>query len=371
MENDDYKHLMPAKNSLEYQYIQGNSKMSISRWRSNLIIDYLAKDKDFKIAFRDIVSNSWTRHQLPSKFKSSLIANAYDMHRSILFNEICLESDYENYIENVQAARHIGTLIETLGFKPLYFYSGSKSIHIHIFVDFSAMFNINQDLQEEIINTFESKQKFITEFMLWIRTEFISCFGMETYLFDKAFLSPSHMVRAEFSKNKKGYKCFLGYSAKDIPDVPLFCNPDNMNYPDPFELRESFYEHPNTEIKNFLNYYNKILTERKNKSKMYSKLENQPKKLRKSVQLLLADNTAKQITDGRKRCMWLLINELKYCYPAAEVEKIALRWNSLLPEPLEEKDIRFRANSNQKYKITNKFIDNIISELNLNKENNK
>jgi hypothetical protein len=368
MENNEYLNLKPAKNSIGELYIKGNSQMSISRGRSNMIIDYLQIDKDFKITFRDTVSNAWTKHQHPSKFKSELISFGYDMHRSMLYNELIIEADYETYQENLRAAQYIGTQLENLGFKPAYYFSGSKSIHIHVFIDFTGLFILPQRLQEEILCKFESKQVFIREFMLWLRTEFITCDGLETYAFDKAFLSPSHMVRAELSLNKKGFKTYIGKFCQDLPSSPIYCTIENMEYPERAEYIESFYKYPEVHIQDFLNYYNKILIERNNRSKKYAGLENKPKKVRASVKLLLAEVNIPKIIDGRKRIMFVLCNELKQVYTLAEAEQMMLKWNSLLPEPLEEKDIRFRINSTQKYKVSNKFVEDLVFSLGFTKE---
>ncbi len=353
----------PIINTIDFLYIKGNKDISISRWRNNLLIDFMNKQEAFKIAIRDINSNQWSTWKSPTQFNSELINFAYDIHRSILDNEIVLESDNPNYSDNVTATSYIGKILEEKGYKPMYWYSGSKSIHCSIFIDFTKLFTIDQELQQRIINLFQSKSKFVLEFMTYLREQFITCFGLNTYEFDKAFLKPKHLIRMELSLNKKGFKTFCGYSYIDIPAEPYICNVENRNYPQTAELIESFDSNPNELVEDFLKYYEVELSKRNLRAKMAQNMTNyKPTQLRKDVQFMLSEEFI-QNGDGRKRCSFILCNELKRIYAEEEAIKIILTWNAKLIEPLREADLIYRIKSPNTYKITNKYIADFISEF--------
>ena len=357
----------PIKNSLQDLYIKGNKEMSISRWRNNLLIDFMNKQKDFKVAIRDIESNQWSCWKSPLLFNQDLISSCYDLHRSVLDNEIVLESDNPNYSDNVTATKYIGKILESKGYIPMYWYSGSKSIHCSIFIDFSKLFTIAQDLQKRIIDTFNSKDKFILEFMTYLRAEFISCFGLNTYEFDKAFLKPKHLIRSELSLNKKGFKTFLGYSYKDITAEPYICNVENREYPQTGELIESFDNNPNQIIGDFFKYY-ELVQQKRNLYLKRTKNQGEYKHtIRAGVKLLLSDEfTANE--DGRKRTSFILCNELKQIYSFEEAKDIILSWNAKFKEPLREQDLIYRIQSPHKYKLTTLYINNFLKEFGYDKE---
>lgn len=361
---DNYNNLKPVKNSLQDLYIKGNKDMSISRWRNNLLIEFMNKQKDFKVAMRDIISNEWTSWKSPLQFSTEQINSCYDLHRSVLYNEILVEADNPTYEENRESTIYIGKILEDKGYTPLYWYSGSKSIHCSIFIDFTRLFNIEQDLQKRIIDTFNTKKQFITEFMAYIREQIITCFGLNNIQFDRAFLKPNHLIRCELSLNKKGFKTFLGYSCKDIPKEPPICSFENLEYPQTIsEIKESFDNSPESVIIDFLKYYEVEQQKRNLRAKMtHNQGEFKLKTLRPGIKFILTEDFMKY-EDGRKRGLFLLANELKQIHSKEEAIKILKEWNAKMNFPFPDKELEYRVNSAHVYKITNKFINDFVNEF--------
>jgi len=149
-------------NKLDYKawdYHWGDSNMSIATQRYfHLLKLSELSDSEMKLSFRDIETNKWTKWANFFKYKVSELQSAYDIHRSLLRNEIVIESDYPNYEENYDATRLIGAILEGKGFKPSYYYSGNKSIHIHIYFDFRCLLKLDKQTQDKILEKFSSKK---------------------------------------------------------------------------------------------------------------------------------------------------------------------------------------------------------------------
>src|SRR3990167_2890493 len=137
-----------------------------------------------QLAIRDPETNIWSKWKgwySGSKwndrtFTTEQLFNAYDIHRSMLPNEIVIESDYKTYEENAEASRFIGVLLEEKGWKSHYYYSGSKSVHISLYFDFKCLLELPLTLQNELFEEFRYKQLFIKKFIEYMRKEIISFF---------------------------------------------------------------------------------------------------------------------------------------------------------------------------------------------------
>ena len=139
----------PNEDWSSWDYIQGDLHGecgSIAVKRFQLIRKYHWQQPDLKLALRTI-DNKWTKWLTYDEFKLDQLMNAYEIHRGLLDNEIVIESDYPTYDENYEAVRFLGTMLEAKGYIPHYFYSGSKSIHIHLFIDYTMFTKIPMDLQ--------------------------------------------------------------------------------------------------------------------------------------------------------------------------------------------------------------------------------
>jgi hypothetical protein len=118
----------PQQGTREWHYMMEN--INPDRNLILLRLDEMNKN-GLRISLHDHTNNNWTKWESLFKNKHDL-RTAYDIHREIIENEIVIESDYPSFQENYEAIRLIGAVMEDKGFKPMYYYSGSKSIHLHI-----------------------------------------------------------------------------------------------------------------------------------------------------------------------------------------------------------------------------------------------
>jgi len=200
--NDHYRYMVASMqySPKYYQYIEGQpfQRVSIAELRFDHLaaLDKLSKYNKLTIAVRNPKTDTWTKWlNFNSKHRSKELSDedlrhAYDVHRSMIDCEIVVESDYPSYEENLEATKIIGQMLETKGYLPYYYYSGSKSIHIHIFIDFEKFKNVDLSLVEEISKTFTDPKDFFTEFMIWLRTEVITMWGTNIREFDRELINP-------------------------------------------------------------------------------------------------------------------------------------------------------------------------------------
>ena len=339
-QNKDYK---------LWDYILGNTKMSIATDRY-YYLDRLNNKQKLKIALMDRDNSYWTKWV---EFPGPLLSNkhngvAVDVHRSMMSNEIVIESDYPDYIDNFEAAKIIGKIIEGKGFVPHYYYSGNKSIHIHIFFDWACMSGI--DLWEDV-------KKFKQDFIIWLRTKMISCWDTNTRKFDKDLIKATHLIRCELSKNKKGYKTFLGYTHNDLSFIPYICNEENRIYP---RLGKIIPSNPHC-INELLDEY----FEQKNKQKPTAISSFNPDdcttEIRQSVGRLLSDDF-KEVGDGTGRAMFIIVSELRRVVGDNEAKAMINDWNIRMGSPIRQSEIDYRF-TKKAYTLSNKYINEFMEEL--------
>jgi hypothetical protein len=363
-----------------WEFIEGDmfQDMSILVDRYYYLYE-LAQQQDIKIALRDPSTDKWTKHVefpgqlfMPEKkdwdyniIQNQQIAPALDVHRSILNNEIVVESDYPTYEENYEAAKIVGKMIEEKGFIPHYFYSGSKSIHIHIFLDWDVFDDLDLLLMQQLTQRFTSAAIFKRNFIKWLRTLMISCWGTEIKQFDTDLIRSSHLIRTGMSRNKVGFKTFLGYSHKDLSFIPQVCNENNRIYPKLPQIKLSRPSKINEIIEEYIEDLDKtkkeILIRRKNKKLSHWFEEKQDKELRKCVSFMLEDGFI-ALNDGTKRAMFILINELKKCYGKEKAQEIITDWNDKLEKPFTKAEIYTRLN-NKEYNLSCKYIHSFLKEI--------
>ena len=291
------------------------------------------------------------------------LAVAIDVHRSILPNEIVIESDYPTYEENVDAIRVIGEFIEDKGFQPLYYYSGNKSVHAHIFISWDWLKDLDILLQEQLKTKFrDSVSRFKIAFMKWLREKMISCWDTGLKKFDSDLINGTHLIRCELSKNKKGYKTFLGYTYKDVSPIPYICNEKNRIYPQLGEIKSSVPNNPQELIEEFIINISKKNKKRKNNS-LYKWGMGEKEQLRPCVKILLSNEFIK-IGDGYRRASFILINELKKVLGLEQAEIIINNWNERCSNPLQKTDIKERLKA-KNYTLSNDYIHRFLSEFDL------
>ncbi len=360
-----------------WNYILGVDDNSIAIQRFYYLQD-LNYDEPLKIAFKDPNDrDGWGKWlafpgglvNYVSNFGKTTggLTAAIDVHRSVLKNEIVVESDYPEYEDNWKATKIIGSILESKGFIPHYYYSGSKSIHIHIFLDWEMLKKIEPMIKEQLKVFFKgSLLRFKNKFIEWLREKMISCWDTGAREFDTNFVRATHLIRAELSKNKKGYKTFLGYSYKDLSFVPIICNEKNGFYPVLGKLKKSNPNKINEIMEEFLfSIIQKTNSKRaKRKNACLSKWLGKPVEgVRECVGALLSDDF-KKFNDGYQRAMFIIINELRRVYGAEKAKKIIFDWNERMGFPVKEKEIEYRFTTKE-YNLPCPYIHGFLSELGL------
>lgn len=283
-----------------------------------LFLRYLAyKNDGLVVSLRDPHKNFWSKwssiYDCEDKGGRSVdeLQMAYEIHRSLLSNEIVIESDYPTYEENVKAMRLIGGILEDKGFRPEYYFSGNKSIHAHIFFDKKCLSNSDLYLQQQIIEKFKNPKIFWRSFVKWLRKELITGFGVCNKNFDTGLISGRHLIRSEMSKNKKGYKTYLGGCVDSISVVPYYCNPENGLAPKIGSYVLSSPHSPQELLEEFLLSYNSDLSAKKISRKekglgFWMKKRSRPS----CIEYLLSDDFA-VVGDGHRRAMFIIANDMK------------------------------------------------------------
>lgn len=352
-----------------FDYLEGNPDMSIATSRY-IHLDGLVHSNDYEllIAAKDPLSNAWTKWKPffgTDSFSNKDLRAAYDLHRSVLKNEIVAESDYPTYEENYEAIRILGPVLENKGFIPHYYYSGSKSIHMHIFFDWTCLYECDMVSQNKIIDMFRYASAFKKKFMEWLRTKIISCWDMRCREFDEELIRSSHLIRCEMSKNKFGYKTFLGYSYKDVSFIPRICNEKNRIYPDLGEIKLSRPHSPQELIDEFLQELDvkkrikKVKNREASLSQWIDPVSNT--ELRPEVKFILSDEF-KNAGDGFKRGMFILANELKRVYGDQQAVIVLNDWNTRMGNPIRDNEIQYRLTS-KTYTLSTESIKELLSSL--------
>lgn len=330
-----------------------------------------------KISIRDPDTNNWTKwNEFPQGLinitksdygkYSYLLSTPIDVHRSILSNEIVVESDYPTYEENYQAARIIGQILESKGFEPLYYYSGNKSIHIHIFFDWASLNRLDGLTKDILSKHFKgSILRFKKQFMHWLRTKIISCWGLGIKKFDSDLINASHLIRSEMSRNKLGFKTFIGYTYLDLTPIPYVCNENNRIYPKIGEIRLSYpwkIQDVVEEFIEFLDEKNKITkNKKKNRSLADFGISHENLVLRGCAKMILSEEF-KKAGDGFQRGMFILLNELRRVMGDEQARIIIHDWNSRMGFPIKDQDIDYRFKTKM-YSLSCKYIHSFLKDL--------
>jgi len=365
-----------------WKYIVGDysrgSSIMVDRWY--YLFNLSIKQKEpLKLAFRDTATDHWTKW-LPFPGLDGMLMNyrerkssdselagllpSIDVHRSILPYEIIVESDYPTYEENFKASKIVGQMIENRGFTPHYYFSGNKSIHIHVFFDWNCFKKVDRTLANSLNQRYGgNKNRFHADFISWLRTQMITCWETKVRDFDEELIRASHLIRCELSRNNLGFKTFLGYSNKDMNPVVPICNEDNGIYPELGEIIMSNPNDPQQLVEEFVKDLNMKLTERKtSRRKNASQWKNRgPEKIRSCVKMILTDEF-KSKDDGRKRGMFILVNELKRIVGREQARIVVYEWNESLSRPLPKRDIDYRLKQKD-YTLTCTFIHSLLREL--------
>jgi len=388
----------PWTDPVGWEYIMGDINLGLSiiqdRYEHLSKLDRLSSGS-LQIAMRDVVSGAWTKWvKFPGPLvefttneyrqTSYQVQPAYDIHRSTLENEVVVESDYQCedclrrkkekllavnacpdcYEKNYEATRIIGRILESKGFKPLYYYSGNKSLHVHVYFDFGCFKELDMFLQKQLMEKFKYRSRLVKKFIEWLRERIISCWDLEIREFDTDLIKSKHLIRSELSRNKAGYKTFLGYSYKDLSFIPYVCNAKNRIYPKVGRIKLSRPDHVQELVEDFITDMDTKRKSAKIKRKERSLNAWLPQRdeveLRDCIKLILSDNFS-EAGDGYQRAMFILANELKRVHPDQAAELLR-DWNVRMGDPVKDEDIEYRL-SQKNYTLTCKYVHEFLSSL--------
>lgn len=363
----------PQKDFIGWDYLTGNMDVSISTQRYMHLYKLVGLNGgELKVSVRDPSTDKWTKwadffqsSRFKGGFSTEQLRLAYDIHREILKNEIVIESDYDSYEQNYDATRPIGAILEHKGFTPHYYYSGNKSLHIHVYLAFDSLLQADLLVQDQIMQKFRYKKTFMNKFMEWLRERVISCWGTELKEFDKELVRSSHLIRSEMSKNKLGYKTFLGYSYKDVSCIPYISNEENRIYPKIGEIKLSRPHSSQELLEEFLSSLDikKRISKVKRREASLKHWIDPGKKesLRGCVKFILSDEFGER-GDGFKRAMFILCNELRKVLGEGEALIVVKDWNERMGFHVSNEDIEYRMKL-KSYTLSCDYIHKFLESL--------
>lgn len=354
----------------------------------------LSKEEGFQIALRNPRTEAWTKWRgFYAGWHETVLQTAYDVHRSVLRNEVVIESDClckpcelvrkENkerakrkeellpvvkgcldcYGANYEATRILGAILESKGMVPSYYYSGSKSIHVHVYLDWRCFKEVDTFLIEKIKKQFKYPGTFWRRFMEWFRQLLITCWGVEIREFDKQLIKSSHLIRCELSRNKTGFKTFLGHTYKDLSFIPYVCNEQNKIIPVLGERLLSRPESPQELLEEFLASMEKkgraAKTQRKERSLLYWTDPEALTTVKGCVRFILSDEF-KAAGDGYKRAMFLIANELKRCVGKDEALAQLRDWVQRMGCDIRDQEVEYRVLRDKEYIITHETVHELL-----------
>jgi hypothetical protein len=212
----------------------------------------------------------------------------------------------------------------------------------------------------------DSKLAFKKKFMEYLRGKMISCWDTNAKKFDKDLVRATHLIRCELSRNKLGYKTFLGYTYKDLSFVPYICNESNRIYPKLGEIRLSQPEKISELIQEFIESLESQRKRQKAIEKNNRSLGNWmqspgEKKLRGCAGMIMEEDF-KKVGDGYQRSMFILLNELKSVFGEGQARIIINDWNVRMGMPIREEDIEYRLKQ-KIYTLSCSYIHNFLKDL--------
>jgi hypothetical protein len=345
--------MLPVLNSPDYNYIR-----KFKHKRAELMQYFADNYEEFQVAMKNPATSYWSKWDsftLPKHSNISTIESCYDLHRTICDFEIVIETDYPTYEENVEAMKYIGELFELLNYTTNYYYSGNKSIHCHIFVDYNQFKPVFSEFVEQFkpyIKTVEEFKRMYIEYEREVLSRL-----QDKYQVDEQLIHGKHLIRSEMSKNKNGFKCFLGNTYKDIPPLPYICNTQTGIIPEG-NISLNTYTDPQAKLRDFLSY---VITT-SNKCKKTTELNLKTNQMRPVVSELY-ESPEIYNEDGKKRVLFIIVNELKNNFDYVVAREFLLNWNQKLQVPFKEKELEYLLNRTSKYYLTTQYILKVKGEL--------
>jgi len=276
-------------------------------------LDCLNSDSKFNVSLQSR-DGQFTKRVSYDDLEYDKKLRAYIIHRTLLNNEIVLDFDAPTYEKNVYNFRSVFHILNKRGYVPYIWYSGNKGLHMHFFMDYSILKDeLDMKLQTAIVEHFGKKERFIKQFTRYVAKSLEWIY--DNFSIDGQLNHTNHLIRAEGSLHKVGFKTFLGHHPDDVSLIPVILRPEDKTYPKfPFH----HYCYTDAEIKkstpiNVVELCKEFLKSKKigQPKIVYASLTDFfPKSKAKAkdkecVKFLLSSDYAK-IGEGRKRALFIL-----------------------------------------------------------------
>jgi len=209
-----------------------------------------------------------------------------------------------------------------------------------------------------------SLAKLKKSFIEWLRAKLITCWDTQAKEFDTQLIHSTHLIRSELSRNKKGFKTFIGYTYRDLSFVPYVCTEENPFYPSVGKVKLSKPANFTSIVEEYLEdvHASKQKKEVSRKNKSLSDWGFQMKRgLRPLVKRILSTN---KLVDGRKRALFILSCELRNTVGDTEAMNQITNWSNSLPDPIPQLTIEQTFKS-KVYRLPDTYIQRFLEEMKL------
>ena len=288
--------------------------------------------------------------------------NFPEVHRGVFSWELVFDVDLKDLKQNLKGARKVAARLRLKEIPYWVFYSGGKSIHIHVFL------NPVVELPEEIATKMDERQEpdLWYNFRNYLAWRLLGELRKEFAVDSLKLISRRTMIRACGSLHQGAGFCkvYLGSSVRDIPRT--IDGLKEFQISEPREVSQDYFPEEIKEWqftgwkKYLLNYLKKPKPRRRPKPVV--KVRNMP-----CLEVLLS----RRLTDGRKRVVDLAVHRLKFFKTEEEVLNLLLKFSRINRtkggDYPPESYIRSKIRSGFRYKGTLgcKFARTILSDTGL------
>lgn len=345
--------------------------MSLTELRAEYIKMVDSGENKLKLAMRDKTGEFWTKW-LPIRRERDVmphpwtdIYHAYDVHRSLLPNEIVIEADEPTFQENAEAARLAGRVAEDMGFKVFYWYSGGKSVHAHAFLDWRSLKRADATTQAAVMRMFKTMSKFCEAFIKWLRMQIITLYGTGARRFDKNLVEGTHLIRAEYSRHHSGrWKTYIADRADEVQLFPPLITTS-------FQTPPTFRHYELSEMKEpemLLTQFIADMTAEQERVLIAKKANSlarwlRPDEVSAAITFMLSDEF-KTAADGYKRAAFYIANHLLQTEPDSEAAFHKLRdWNERMGGPVREQQLVYAINRSKTYSFSDQTLGGFLEDL--------
>ena len=255
-------------------------------------------------------------------------------HRSLLYNEVVIEYDYDDMELNKELARRASIKLRDDGYSFARWSSGNKSHHVHFFIDVRESKNIpllKNITMKRYGRFFRKDGRFISEYEE----------GCEVLMPDLRLASVTHLIRAEYGIHEKtGKNKSLIHKSADYP---------RLN-----ELSEEVWRKYSSKQAAIIRRRMTMTTKDLKDSELVK-------------QLLDTTKFRETVGDGRERIMFCLIHLIKHKYQTKEeLTKYLWDWYKYTSGyKMTEQDVvqKVRYHWARQYTITHTYLQRVYEDV--------